>query len=250
MINTRVSDLLRLDVSKHVEKKPTGNGVTLSYLSWAWAWDQALRADPNATFHVESWTDEKGTRCYMDVNGTAMVWVRVSMLGQTRTCMLPVMNSRNEPISIEGRTFKDKFGRDKTEKLDAFNLNTAIMRCLTKCLALFGLGLYIYAGEDLPADDLEIKDNKPETKPEPKPEQKTKAEDTPQKPSEASEKHQLLADGLTQAVVICKSPSGLKSLWKSNQTSLDDLEKHAPDLFARVKEVFTATRKELEKQNG
>jgi hypothetical protein len=71
---------------------------------------------------------------YMDVNGTAIVWVTVTMFGKPMTCFLPVMNHRNQPI----------------QNPDSFQVNTAIMRCMTKGLALHGLGLYIYAGEDLP----------------------------------------------------------------------------------------------------
>lgn len=70
----------------------------------------------------------------MSVNGTAMVWVTVTMFGKPMTCQLPVMNHKNEAIVNP----------------DAFAVNTAIMRCLTKALGLHGLGLYIYAGEDLP----------------------------------------------------------------------------------------------------
>jgi hypothetical protein len=73
----------------------------------------------------------------MDINGTAMVWVRTTLFSKEMTCMLPVMDHRNKPI----------------QNPDAFQVNTAIMRCLTKCLAMHGLGLYIYAGEDLPEDD-------------------------------------------------------------------------------------------------
>jgi hypothetical protein len=126
-------ELLKLDLSKHIEKK---NG--LSYLSWAFAWAEALKADPTATFHVDTFQRADGTTIpYMDINGTAMVWVRTTLFGKEMTCMLPVMDHRNKPI----------------QNPDAFQVNTAIMRCLTKCLAMHGLGLYIYAGEDLPEDD-------------------------------------------------------------------------------------------------
>ena len=120
-----VHDLLKLDVNKHTEKK--GN---LTYLSWAWAWAEALKADPEAVYDVAIFGDKP----YMDINGTAMVCVTVKMLGMSKTCQLPVMDYRNKAIP----------------KPDAFAVNTAIMRCMTKCLGLFGLGLYIYAGEDLP----------------------------------------------------------------------------------------------------
>lgn len=128
-----IANLLKLNVQDHVEKK---NGLT--YLSWAWAWAEALKADPTATFHVDTFQRADGTTIpYMDINGTAMVWVRTTLFGKEMTCMLPVMDHRNKPI----------------QNPDAFQVNTAIMRCLTKCLAMHGLGLYIYAGEDLPEDD-------------------------------------------------------------------------------------------------
>lgn len=128
-----IANLLKLNVQDHVEKK---NGLT--YLSWAWAWAEALKADPTATFHVDTFQRADGTTIpYMDINGTGMVWVRTTLFSKEMTCMLPVMDHRNKPI----------------QNPDAFQVNTAIMRCLTKCLAMHGLGLYIYAGEDLPEDD-------------------------------------------------------------------------------------------------
>lgn len=128
-----IKDLLQLNVQDHVEKK---NGLT--YLSWAWAWAEALKADPTASFHVDTFQRADGTTVpFMDINGTAMVWVRTTLFGKEMTCFLPVMDHRNKPIPNP----------------DAFQVNTAIMRCLTKCLALHGLGLYIYAGEDLPEQE-------------------------------------------------------------------------------------------------
>jgi len=213
----QVSDLLKLDVNKHIEKK---NG--LSYLSWAWAWDQALRADPTASFRVESWTDDNGAvRCWMQVNDSAMVWVSVTMLGQTRTCMLPVMNHRNQPI----------------EHPDAFQMNTAIMRCLTKCLALFGLGLYIYAGEDLPLDD--GKDEKKEEKKEEKPQAKEEEKKEP------SAEDQLFAEGMIKCVEICATNDGLKSYWKANLPKLKALQTSAPALYEEVRRVFALKKEQF-----
>ena len=122
-----IAKLLAKTVNDHVEKK---NG--LSYLSWAWAWAEALKADANATFRVEM----IGDKCYMDINGTAMVFVTVTMFRKPMTCQLPVMDYRNKAIPNP----------------DAFAVNTAIMRCMTKALALHGLGMYLYSGEDLPEE--------------------------------------------------------------------------------------------------
>ena len=122
-----IEALLKKNVNDHVEKK---NG--LSYLSWAWAWAEALKADPAATYNVEMF----GDKCFMDINGTAMVFVTATMFGKPMTCQLPVMDYRNKAITNP----------------DAFAVNTAIMRCMTKALALHGLGMYLYSGEDLPEE--------------------------------------------------------------------------------------------------
>ena len=122
-----IAKLLTKNVNDHVEKK---NG--LSYLSWAWAWAEALKADADATYKVEMFDG----KCFMDINGTAMVFVTVTMFRKPMTCQLPVMDYRNKAIPNP----------------DAFAVNTAIMRCMTKALALHGLSLYIYAGEDLPEE--------------------------------------------------------------------------------------------------
>ena len=123
-----INKLLSTNVNNHTEKKNN-----LTYLSWAWAWAEALKADEDATYKVEMF----GDKCYMDINGTAMVFVTVTMFRKSVTCQLPVMDFRNKAILNP----------------DAFAVNTAIMRCMTKALSLHGLGLYIYAGEDLPEGD-------------------------------------------------------------------------------------------------
>lgn len=136
-----IADLLKLNVNEHTERK---NGLT--YLSWAWAWAEALKADPAATFTVQMFGDSPLCR----IGKTALVFVTVTMFGKPMTCQLPVMDHRNKAIPDP----------------DAFSVNTAIMRCMTKALALHGIGLYIYAGEDLPPDSdaPEVKKDEPEHK--------------------------------------------------------------------------------------
>lgn len=118
--------LSAIDVSQHVEKK---NG--LSYLSWAWAWGVLMEHFPEAEYSF----DPPQT---FD-NGTMMVFCTVTIGDRSRRMWLPVMNHKNQAIPNP----------------DAFAVNTAMMRCLVKCLALWGLGHYIYAGEDLPQAELE-----------------------------------------------------------------------------------------------
>jgi hypothetical protein len=130
-----IEKLLSKNVNEHIEKKNN-----LSYLSWAWAWAEALKADPSATYEVQFFDGKP----FVDINGTAMVFVTATMFGKPMTCQLPVMDYRNKAIP----------------KPDAFAVNTAIMRCMTKALSLHGLGLYIYAGEDLPEDAPKISPTK------------------------------------------------------------------------------------------
>ena len=124
-----MSDLLKINVNDHIEKK---NG--LSYLSWAWAWAEVLKIDPQATWAPSANAD--GLPVSFLPDGSAMVSVSVTIKGHSKACFLPVMNHRNQAI----------------KNPDAFAINTAIMRCLAKAIAMHGLGLYIYAGEDLPED--------------------------------------------------------------------------------------------------
>lgn len=113
--------LSAIDVSKHIEKK--GN---LSYLSWAYAWGTLMTHYPNASY------------CYfepnIDQNGTVEVEVELTVEDITRRMWLPVMDHRNK--AIVNPTSRD--------------VSDARMRCLVKCIALFGLGFSLYAGEDLP----------------------------------------------------------------------------------------------------
>jgi len=124
-----MSELLKINVSEHTEKK---NGLT--YLSWAWAWAEVLKLDPDATWDA---VEFNGFPASFAPDGSALVKTIVTIKGKSKSCWLPVMNHRNQAI----------------KNPDAFNINTAIVRCLTKCISMHGLGLYIYAGEDLPEDD-------------------------------------------------------------------------------------------------
>lgn len=193
--------LLIQNVNDHVEKKQN-----LTYLSWAWAWAEALKADPAASFSVRNFIVGGTTQCWMDVNGTAMVWVSVTLGGRTRECFLPVMDHRNKPIPNP----------------DSFQINTALMRCLTKCLALFGLGLYIYAGEDLPegrAESVETQEPQPDTR------QITDLK--------------FFAEKLLDTLSMHETERDLREYWKANQENMDKLKKQAPEVFKMVQKAFS-----------
>ena len=113
--------LSAIDCSKHVEKKGK-----LSYLSWTWAWQILNEHYPDSTYEYYEPT-------FLE-DGTAEVSVALTVEGKTHKMWLPVMDNRNASIP----------------KPSSFDVNKARMRCLTKAIAFFGLGIYIYAGEDLP----------------------------------------------------------------------------------------------------
>ncbi len=124
---SKFEELYSLNVNEKTEKK---NGLT--YLSWAWAWAEFKKVYPDANYEIVKNAD--GLPFFESKEGY-MVYTRVIADGQTYEMWLPVMDYKNK--ALQGNA-------------TMFDVNKTIMRCLTKNLAMFGLGLYIYAGEDLP----------------------------------------------------------------------------------------------------
>jgi hypothetical protein len=118
------NELRLINVNEHTEKKGK-----FTYLSWTWAVDTLLQNDPSAT-----WTF--GDPVYF--NESIMVFCTVTAMGKSMTCQMPVLNNTNKAIPNP----------------NAMDVNTAMMRCLVKTISLFGIGLYIYAGEDLPEEEI------------------------------------------------------------------------------------------------
>lgn len=117
-----------INVNGKTEKK---NGLT--YLSWAWAWGEVKKLFPDATYTIY---ENANGMCYHTDGRTCWVKTGVTVNGIEHIEYLPVMDFRNQSISVE--------------KVTSFDVNKAIQRSLTKAVARHGLGLYIYAGEDLP----------------------------------------------------------------------------------------------------
>ncbi len=130
--------LSKINVNEHIEKK---NG--LSYLSWAWAWDTFMQYYPDSYTSIKRpidtdfpyWTD--GNTCWVDVSVT-VVWNENE---RTRSEVFPIMDYKNKSIPAD--------------KVTSFDVNTALQRAWTKCIARHGLGFYIYAGQDLPNEEAE-----------------------------------------------------------------------------------------------
>lgn len=156
---------VQLNVNEHTETKND-----LTYLSWAWAWQEALRICPTATYEIRNFPDKDGvSRCYQyDPILGYMVFTSVTINGLTREMWLPVMDGANKSMLDHSYTYKVKkyefnpetrkkefignYEDKSVEPATMFDINKTIMRCLTKNLAMFGLGIYIYAGEDLPIE--------------------------------------------------------------------------------------------------
>ena len=135
-----------INVNDHTEVKDNGQ-TKLTYLSWVWAWQQVKSKYPDANYEVKHWD---GKPFLYDEALGFMVETSVTIQGETMGMWLPVMDSKNKAMKAAPYTYKTKFGDKTVEPATMFDINTTIMRCLVKNLAMFGLGLYIYAGEDLP----------------------------------------------------------------------------------------------------
>ena len=153
--------LFKIDCSEKVETKKSG-GVELNYLSWAYAWGEVKKIYPNAQYDIIKFGEKKLPYVY-DENTGYMVFTIVEIEGLEHEMWLPVMDSSNKAMKSEPYEYKVKkysYGKwtgeyeiKRVEAATMFDINKTIMRCLTKNLAMFGLGLYIYAGEDLPESE-------------------------------------------------------------------------------------------------
>ena len=159
MENLKFEDVYKINVNEKTEEK---NGLT--YLSWAWAWAEFKKAYPTAEYKIKRF--ENNLPYVYDEKTGYMVFTEVTVDGLTYEMWLPVMDGANKAMKAEAYTYLvKKYEWDARKNRSVWNgeyeektvetatmtdINKAIMRCLTKNLAMFGLGLYIYAGEDLP----------------------------------------------------------------------------------------------------
>lgn len=137
--------LSAINVNEHVEKKND-----LTYLSWAWAWSVVKKECPDATYKINptEYDEDLGFMCHTEV----------TIEGETLEMWLPVMDGANKSMKKQSYNYTGykweagrKVATQKTvEGATTFDINKTIMRCLVKNLAMFGLGIYIFAGEDLP----------------------------------------------------------------------------------------------------
>jgi hypothetical protein len=129
--------LSSINVNDKVEKKKD-----LTYLSWAWAWSETKKECPDASYSIlpTDYDEDLGFMCHTSV----------TIEGQTLEMWLPVMDGANKSMKKKAYTYSTKYGEKQVDAATTFDINKTLMRCLVKNLAMFGLGIYIYAGEDLP----------------------------------------------------------------------------------------------------
>ena len=148
--NEVFSTLYQINVNDHTETK---DGLT--YLSWPFAISEVKQKFPDFSYKVHRFGDNHLPYVYDDATGY-MVSTEVTIAGQTHEMWLPVMDGKNKAMKASPYTYQvwNKFDKKFDEKVVAaatmFDINKTIMRCLVKNIAMFGLGLYIYAGEDIP----------------------------------------------------------------------------------------------------
>ena len=209
--------LSTIDVSKHVEKK---NG--LSYLSWAWAWGVLMEHFPNAEYSFSS------PELHQD--GTVTVHCDVMIGNCHRTMWLPVMDYKNAAV----------------KNPDARKISDTKMRTLVKCLAMFGLGHYIYAGEDInPSTESEsvvqLSNEELNTLSEPSEPKKKKpvptksgSNDIPTEEGAA----EVVGKLLEFANKFCADEAGLVGFWKENKKVIDIVDSNYPKQYEVLKQGF------------
>ena len=227
--------LSKVDCSEHVEDK---NG--LNYLSWAWAWGILMEHYPEATF-------EFFNEC-RDEMGHVEVWCRVRIGELERIMWLPVMDYKNHAM----------------KNPDLRKISDSRMRCLTKCIGIFGLGHYIYAGEDLPSGP-----DEPKKAPAPK----AKSKPAPKKPAEkktappAENKSEAKSYNIPPASVVVNeeeaarvvtflidtvdqfasdSVQSLKEFYGLNRPVIDVLDSQYPEQYAKLKNHLSALKAKLQ----
>jgi len=215
--------LSKIDCSDKVEKK-----MKLSYLSWAWAWGILQEHYPQAQYIFYQGEGDVPYVKYPD--GTGEVRCRVSIDNLTREMTLCVMDFKNNAV----------------KNPNSSQVNNSKMRCLTKCLAMFGLGHYIYAGEDLPEDvedDIDNLDDETESKKEPTPVETPTEDVEVDKGYGTEEWAELFVKSFLELAKLSKTKDAMTSYYKNNTKDLatlrDNFPKMKADLDSELKTIVS-----------
>lgn len=242
-----------INVNDMVEKKKTEKS-TLTYLSWSSAWQVVKQKFPGVEYEILRNPETNLPYWYDPLTGY-MVFTKVSIENQTHTMWLPVMDGTNHAMKAEPYQVQTKYKKFTVPAATMCDINKAIMRCLVKNLSMFGLGLYIYRGEDLPTDTEQAQPAQP-AKPVEKaaPQAPAQPQATAQKPAQGRDTRpatkemlgfirKAIAERSITAQFICKSYKVAK---------LDDLRVyqaiHIKDNLSKLERMYLADIVEQSKQ--
>lgn len=220
----KFNQLSSLNVNDKTEKK---NGLT--YLSWSNAWLEFKKVYPTATYNVVK-NPQTGLPYFVDPAVGIMVFTEVEADGLEYSMWLPVMDGANKAMKTEAYTYQvwnkttKQYENRKVEAATMFDINKTIMRCLTKTLAMFGLGIYLYNGEDMP-ETVESSSEEPQQNATP-----TKARK--QRKQQSADRY----DGIRQAINATNSTQELMLLYQQHPEVASN-----PQILA----LFTARKEQL-----
>lgn len=226
--------LYSLDLSDKLERRENDK---LNYLSWANAWAEFKRAYPNAEYRIIK-DPTTNLPYFNDPNIGIMVYTEVTADGQTYEMWLPVMDAKNKSMKEQAYTYSvyDNYKKTYVEKTvqsaTMFDVNKAIMRCLVKNLAMFGLGLYVYAGEDIPNEENFVTDNNLQKRQQPK---RTRTMVTT--PAATSQQPTDKYSGIRTALSLCNDNTSLMNLYRQHQNEVEG--------NAEIKALFTERKNQL-----
>ena len=220
----RFNQLTSLNLNDKVESK---NG--LSYVSWANAWKAFKEVYPTATYRIIK-DPQTNMPYFVDPLMGIMVFTEVSANGLTYEMWLPVMDSANKAMKLEAYQYQvwnkttRQYENRKVEAATMFDINKTLMRCLVKCLSMFGLAIYIYAGEDMPEVVEPISEVQQASIPQPKVRKQRK---------QNADRY----DGIRQAINSTNSTQELNALYRQHENEV----KNNPQILA----LFTARKEQL-----
>lgn len=218
----KFNQLSSLNVNDKTEKK---NGLT--YLSWSNAWLEFKKVYPTATYNVVK-NPQTGLPYFVDPAVGIMVFTEVEADGLKYSMWLPVMDGANKAMKNQPYTYQvwnkttKQYENRKVEAATMFDINKAIMRCLTKCLAMHGLGIYLYNGEDMP----ETVESSTE---------ETQQNATPVKTRKRKSNDRY--DGIRQAINAANTTQELTALYHQHENEV----KNNPQILA----LFTERKEQL-----
>jgi len=223
--------LSKIDCSEHTEDK---GGLT--YLSWAWCWQLLVENFPFAQYEFAD--------AETHADGSMTVHCTVIIGACRRSMWLPVMDHRNRALVNP----------------DSRSISDSKMRCLTKCIAMFGLGHYIYAGEDLPVSPQEEDGDetprkgsteakgKTNTPPAASAEPEQEDEEEQSIPRNEEEAHKWVQIATSFIDEFCDDYDGLKAYWSANAESITAVEKY-PEEYQILRNHFADARAKLEEDD-